>query len=167
MRIIYEEIFDALNKAKVRYLVVGGVAVTLHGVQRLTVDLDLAIALDEINVLRTVNVFHQLGFVPRMPVKAEDLAKKDKRKEWREKKNMLTFSFFREEREFETIDIIIDFPLDFEQCYARRIQLDRDNISIPLIDIIDLIEMKNRANRKQDISDIEFLKIILERRGRN
>jgi hypothetical protein len=167
VKVLYETIFNALNDAKVRYLVVGGVAVTLHGIQRLTVDLDLAIALDEANILNTVKVLQRLGFVPRLPLKAEDLANNEKRKEWREQKAMLAFSFFRREREFETIDIITDFPLDFEQCYVRRVQLDRENISIPLMDIPDLINMKQHANRKQDMSDIEFLKKVLDRREKH
>jgi len=42
----YQEIFDALEKKKVQYLVVGGVAVVLHGFVRATADLDLMVALD-------------------------------------------------------------------------------------------------------------------------
>lgn len=167
MKVLYETIFEALNKANVKYLVVGGVAVTLHGVQRLTVDLDLAIAFEENNVLNAVNVLQQLGFVPRLPVKAEELANAEKRKEWHEQKNMLVFSFVKGTREFETIDIITEFPLDFEQCYAHRVQLERENISIALMDIPDLIAMKKYANRKQDLSDIEFLTKLLERREKH
>jgi predicted nucleotidyltransferase len=37
----YLELFRALQEQKVRYLVVGGVAVNLHGIGRLTVDIDL------------------------------------------------------------------------------------------------------------------------------
>jgi hypothetical protein len=32
----YEEIFRSLNKGRVKYAVVGGVAVVLHGIVRLT-----------------------------------------------------------------------------------------------------------------------------------
>lgn len=41
----FEPIFEALNATGVRYVVVGGVAVNLHGHQRLTKDLDLVIEL--------------------------------------------------------------------------------------------------------------------------
>lgn len=42
---IYEEIFRALNANKVKYVVVGGIALVLHGVVRLTADLDLIVRL--------------------------------------------------------------------------------------------------------------------------
>ena len=41
----YQEILSALAKAKVRYLVAGGIAMNMHGLQRTTVDLDLIIFL--------------------------------------------------------------------------------------------------------------------------
>ena len=37
---LFEPIFEALNRQNVRYVVVGGVAVVLHGHARLTADLD-------------------------------------------------------------------------------------------------------------------------------
>ena len=40
----YVELFRRLEEAGVRYLVVGGVAVNLHGVNRLTHDVDLMLA---------------------------------------------------------------------------------------------------------------------------
>ncbi len=40
---MFEPIFDALNEGGVRYVVVGGFAVVLHGHVRLTVDLDLVL----------------------------------------------------------------------------------------------------------------------------
>jgi hypothetical protein len=40
----FEQIFEALGQAGVRYVVVGGVAVVLHGHPRLTADRDLVVA---------------------------------------------------------------------------------------------------------------------------
>ena len=45
-----ETVFRSLNEAGVRYLVAGGVAVNIHGYQRVTVDLDLVIQLDGDNM---------------------------------------------------------------------------------------------------------------------
>ncbi len=42
----YLEVFRALEEHKVRYLLVGGLAMNLHGVPRMTMDIDLVIALD-------------------------------------------------------------------------------------------------------------------------
>ena len=45
-----EKIFAALNATSVRYLIVGGIAVNIHGYQRMTADLDL----DDIEHLRLI-----------------------------------------------------------------------------------------------------------------
>jgi hypothetical protein len=46
----YVELFRALERAQVRYLLVGGVAVNLHGAERLTMDVDIMLALDPENL---------------------------------------------------------------------------------------------------------------------
>lgn len=48
----YLEVFRALEEHKVRYLLVGGLAMNLHGVPRMTMDIDLVIALDTKNLER-------------------------------------------------------------------------------------------------------------------
>ena len=45
-----ETIVKALNDAKVKYLIVGGLAVNAHGYERLTVDVDLVIGLQPENI---------------------------------------------------------------------------------------------------------------------
>ena len=41
-----EAIFETLDRAGVRYLIAGGVAVNIHGYQRMTADLDLVVQLE-------------------------------------------------------------------------------------------------------------------------
>ncbi len=45
----YDDVFRSLNKNKVNYLVVGGLAVNLYGFARTTLNLDLLISLDQKN----------------------------------------------------------------------------------------------------------------------
>lgn len=45
---MYEEILQAFSHHKVEYLIVGGIAVTLHGVDRTTKDLDIWINMSRI-----------------------------------------------------------------------------------------------------------------------
>jgi hypothetical protein len=73
------EILSRLNKAGVRYLIVGGLAVVYHGYSRFTSDLDLIIAFDEENILKAINTFENLGYIPRALVKAIDLCDAEKR----------------------------------------------------------------------------------------
>jgi hypothetical protein len=50
---LYVELFKALHEEGVRYVLVGGIAVNLHGVERATADVDLIIALDAENLGRS------------------------------------------------------------------------------------------------------------------
>ena len=65
---LFEPIFDALNRNGVRYVVVGGVAVVLHGVARLTGDLDLAVDLTPSEARKAIDALVACGFRSRLPV---------------------------------------------------------------------------------------------------
>ncbi len=58
-------IVSALNLAAVRYLIVGGVAVNVHGYLRHTKDLDLVIAPEESNCRAAMDALTSLGYVPK------------------------------------------------------------------------------------------------------
>ena len=161
----YQEVFEELNKRGVRYLVVGGVAVSLHGVPRMTYDLDLMIGLESKNVLRTWDALIALGFSPRVPITKDDLSDGSRRKELRLKKNMLVASFFKGERQFDVVDILVDNPIDFEECYERRAIYRYEIHEVPLIAIEDLIRLKSLANRQQDVADIQSLKKLQDRKS--
>lgn len=63
----YRAIFQALNDANIRYLVVGGVAVNLHGYSRYTGDLDIVMTLDAENLARMDKLMQEKGYVQRPP----------------------------------------------------------------------------------------------------
>ena len=50
----YKSIFKELNRLKINYLVVGGLAVNFHGVPRMTYDIDLMILLKSDNILKLI-----------------------------------------------------------------------------------------------------------------
>jgi hypothetical protein len=47
---LYRNLFSKLNQAKIEYLVVGGVAVNLHGFRRFTGDLDILVLINPENL---------------------------------------------------------------------------------------------------------------------
>ena len=47
---IFLRVLDALDKQKVQYILVGGVAVILHGIERLTRDIDIFVKMDDKNI---------------------------------------------------------------------------------------------------------------------
>ena len=54
----FKEFFESLNKSDVRYLVVGGYAVSFHGHPRYTKDIDVWIDATPENVARLIQSLH-------------------------------------------------------------------------------------------------------------
>ena len=157
-QLFYEDIFKAMELNQVRYLVIGGVAVNLYGVQRATGDIDLMLAMDKDNVTKFIETSKKLGLIPKAPVKAEELADPAKLKEWREEKNMRVFSFIHPVYSYITIDIMTDNYLSFEEAYKKRNILPAWGIHVSCISLDDLIKLKEISGREQDRADIDALR---------
>jgi len=156
----YEDVFRELNKRKVRYLVVGGIAVNLYGVPRATMDLDLMVDTEGENLLKFVDALERMGYKPRVPVKATALADPAKRREWQKKKHMVVFSFYRPALPYQEVDIFLNNPIDFEEASKTRKFVVAEGIRIPLISLDNLIKLKRELSREQDLSDVEALEKV-------
>ena len=64
----YKNIFLALSRAKVEYIIVGGVAMNLLGCPRFTNDIDILLALDPENLQAMKNAMKALGYEQRIPL---------------------------------------------------------------------------------------------------
>lgn len=165
---IYLDIFKMLNKNKVRYLVVGGVAVNLHGIQRATADLDLIVALDSSNLDKFVKAMNSLGYKPKVPVRAEDFCDPKNRQRWREEKGMKVFSFYNPSDPFVLVDVFVYEPMPFDEMNRRKDRRVAFDVSIPIASIEDMITLKKEAGRPKDMFDLDALKEVLSlKRGEN
>jgi len=158
----FEETIAALNRADVRYVVVGGLAVVLHGHPRLTVDLDLVVDLDPPEARKAVEALLGRGFVPLLPVDPRDFADPSIRARWIAEKNMRVFSFRDPDDELRRVDLFVDEPVRFEGLWERAILLPLERTTVRVASIPDLIDMKRQAGRAMDLADIEALETILE-----
>jgi len=158
----FDLIFAALAKRKVRYLVVGGVAVVLHGVPRFTADVDLVLALDKANVLAALDALAGLGYRPRAPVPLLDFANPDLRRDWIQEKGLTVFSLWSTDHPATEIDLFIEEPFPFEEVFARATQVDLGSNHVTVASVSDLIELKRRADRPKDREDIEQLMALVE-----
>ncbi len=158
--LFYQDVFRTLNEGAVKYLVVGGVALVLHGAVRLTVDLDLMVALDGKNLGKFIGSMTAGGYRPKLPVPAADFAKKEKRELWISEKNMKVFSFFHPDRPFEIVDVFVDEPLPFREAYSRREVVRAGALNIPVVSRKDLIALKKISGRPQDLEDIKMLEAL-------
>lgn len=153
----YREIFEALHRAGVRYPVAGGVALNLHGVPRMTADLDLALAPDAGNREAAVRALEARGLRPALPVSARDVLDPAIRRRWREEKNRIAFPFCNPDRPFESVDLRIHVELDFEGAWERRASVAVSGTLVPVLGLQDLIQLKRSAGRTQDLADADAL----------
>ena len=161
--VTFEAVVRALNEAAVRYVVAGGLAVNAHGYLRLTADIDLVVALDSPNVIRTFAALTTVGYRPLVPVTAQQFADAELRQQWIDQKGMQVLNFFSDMHPETPLDVFVYEPFDFDAEFATALKgevlpgLEARFVSIPA-----LIAMKQTANRPKDIDDIQHLRWILE-----
>ncbi len=159
---LFEPLFKALNDSGVRYVVVGGLAVVLHGHARLTVDVDLVVDLDEGQALMAIDALVRLGLRPRVPVNPRDFADRSVREAWIRDRGMQVFSMFDPSNPMRVVDLFVDHPIPFEELWSRSQEFELRGTNVRVASIPDLIHLKRLADRPQDRADIERLEAILE-----
>lgn len=141
---VFERIFKALNKAKIEYLVVGGVAVNLYGYPRFTGDLDILVVLDEENLVKIDNTMRKLGYSERLPVSILSLKDNALVKKWLKEKNLKAYTFNPPANNFLQIDIIIEESLKFASFKKSKVIKKFGTTAIPVVSVEDLITMKKK-----------------------
>jgi len=160
----YQQVLSSLSKAKVKYLVAGGIAMNLHGLARATFDLDLVVFLEKENVLKFVKTMKRLGYKPKVPVRPEEFADERKRKEWIEKKNMVVFSFYHSKNPMDLIDVFVYHPRPFNEMFRARKTVDLLGQKIHAVSLKDMLYMKRKAGRPKDSFDLRFLESIIRKK---
>jgi predicted nucleotidyltransferase len=139
----FKEFLQSLNDNNVRYLVVGGYAVAFHGYPRYTKDIDIWIRLDERNAVQTVRALEQFGF-GSLGLLAQDLLEPDQ---------IIQLGYPP-----NRIDLLTSLPgVDFDECYASRIEIEIDDVKVNFIDVVNLKKNKRASGRLQDLADLENL----------
>lgn len=161
----FEQVLAALNAGQVRYLVVGGVAVVLHGHLRTTADLDLVLSLVPDNVRRALEALGGLGFRPRAPVPAEEFADPAARDRWADEKGMTVFSLWSARVPGIEVDLFVREPFDFEPAFGRAARVTLDTTSATVVSLQDLVAMKRAAGRPLDLADVAALEAIAAKGG--
>jgi len=139
----FREFIESLNKHNVRYLLIGGYAVALHGHPRYTKDLDIWIWMDNTNAANLLNALKDFGF-SSLPLVIEDFLKPDQ----------IVQLGFPPNR----IDLMTSPKgIEFNTCYASREEIEIDGLKVNLIDLNNLKINKKATGRHQDLADLENL----------
>lgn len=141
----FKELLSALNAHRVRYLVIGGYAVSFHAEPRATRDLDLLISPDSDNSKAVYAALGQFG-APIEGLSPKDFAEPD--------------SFFRMGTPPVMIDILPRISgVEFESAWQRRVNVQIDeSLTATFISRDDLLAAKIAAGRAQDLVDVAALR---------
>ncbi|WP_126445796.1 nucleotidyl transferase AbiEii/AbiGii toxin family protein [Sulfuricystis multivorans] len=157
------ELLQSMTEAGVSYVVVGGLAVQLHGFMRATLDIDLVLAMDDANLDKFIGVARKYGLQPNIPVPLDVLRDAAQIDIWHREKGMLAFSLRESQPGGKVVDILVRPSVPFDRLMRNAIVGELPGGKVLIASIEDLLELKRNANRPRDWFDIEALEKI--RRG--
>ncbi len=138
------EFLALCNKHSIKYLVIGGYAVSIHGYPRYTKDIDVCIEMSNMNASKMVDVIKDFGF-GSLNLKKEDFLKK----------NFITQLGYPPLR----IDILNDLAgVSFGEAWKNKKIVNIEKIPVDFIGYNELLLVKEKAGRPQDIADVYKLK---------
>lgn len=142
---------SALSEQGIRYAVVGGHAVALHGAVRGTVDVDIVINWSLNSLQAAEQALQRIGLVSRLPVAATDVFQF--RDEYINNRNLIGWNFYHPDNPGEQVDIVITYDLKGK----KRVNVVTAGGKVPILSRRDLIEMKRASGRPQDLEDARAL----------
>jgi Nucleotidyl transferase AbiEii toxin, Type IV TA system len=156
------DILCVLVDKGVQFVVAGGTAIVLHGIQRMTLDLDIAVSSDQTNLRRFISTLNQLKFIPRAPVPAETILNRERVEALIREKNALVFTFWCPGEPYKQIDMFLTRENSFDGLVSDARTLTVCGRTVLVASRRKLIEMKRRIEpiRDQDLSDIQALQTI-------
>jgi len=157
--ILYEEILREFQRQKVKYVLVGGIAVNLLGSLRSTADMDILVEMSNDNLRKIVTILKGRGYRVKQPVDPLGIADEKTRHDWIHNKHMKAFNFYKED-ELKEVDIVIESPVSYEKAKADALQIKIGDMAFSVISISNLIKMKKNTGRSVDKLDIKQLRKI-------
>lgn len=145
-----EQIFAALDARHVEYVVIGGIAVQVHGHVRMTSDIDLIPSPEPANLRRLAEALDDLD--ARILNPGSEGLSLDARMLPRATLWQLT-------TRHGDIDILHDAPgaAAFLQLRQRALMVELDDLNVPIVGREDLIRMKRARGRPVDLADVAAL----------
>lgn len=146
-----EKICKALDEAEVRFALVGGYALALHGAPRGTIDVGFAVRWTLEDLVNAEAVLKDIRLISALPITARDVF--EYRDDYIQNRNLVAWNFHNPNDPLEQVDIVINYDLEGKSIST----VATPQTTIPVVSVEDLIEMKNLSGREQDIEDVASL----------
>lgn len=149
-----EALLHRLGEAGVDFVVIGGLAVILHGYVRVTNDLDICYAPDDANLATLGEVLVRIG--ARLRGLAEDVPFVPDGRTLRQTQ-ILTL-----DTDLGSLDLLVDpsGSPGWGPLRARAIPMALAGVEVRVASLEDMLAMKRAANRLTDQADVEALEKI-------
>lgn len=141
------DLLSAFHACNVKYLIIGGWAVSIHAQPRATQDMDIFVSPDRTNLEAVYEALLRFGAPLNNVPKNQFLA---------------PGSYFRVDAPPNQVDIFPGIPgVQFEACWAKRVEVPLDvegAIFAHIISAEDLIASKIASGREQDLADVQAIR---------
>ena len=154
------KLLATLSDAGIDYVLIGGLAVTLHGYQRVTMDVDVVLSMDDANLGRFIDSAKAAGLRPVLPIAIDALRDASQIDQWHREKGMLAFALRGPDMMATVIDVLVRPVVSFDELKRNAVVKRVGTLSIPVACIEDLIRLKTGTGRTKDLVDIEELRRI-------
>lgn len=160
-------LLETMAAERVDFVVCGGIACIVHGVARVTADVDLCIGMERENLERFLRAANRLGLRPRAPEPLEGLLDEEKRQHWIEKKAARVFTLDAPDSPLQ-VDVLLQYPIPYDELAADAKRMQIGNAVVLISSKVHLIEAKQHVQpvRKSDLRDIEDLQELMENEQR-
>ena len=139
----FSEFLKLLQDHEVKYLLIGGYAVSFHGYVRATGDMDIWIKRENENAKKLMNVLESFGFKtenisPELFLKPENVIRMGVPPIRIELMNSIS-------------------GVEFSECYGNRVEEIWNGVRVNIISLDQLRKNKKASGRLKDLSDLEHL----------
>jgi hypothetical protein len=138
--VAYADVFKVLEGHNVPYVVVGGVAVVLHGHVRPIVDLDIVVGAAPEQKDLAIRVLMLAGFFPSIPVPLSLLT--------------VLRMFDQSERE---LDVFLSYQIPFAELWTNCVEIPVGDSIARVASVEDLLRDKRITSTARDLMDIDAL----------
>ncbi len=139
----FKDFLQLLNDHEVKYLLVGGYAVALHGYVRYTGDMDIWVLTTPENAGKVVQTLKDFG-APQAE-QFYDVLLREKR----------VIGMGLPPYKIEVVTSIDG--VTFEACYANRLEVEIEGTLVPYLSLKDLRQNKKASGRYKDLNDLQHL----------
>ncbi len=139
-----QDVFRSFQQHKVKYVIIGGIASTLHGVPRATFDMDILIEATQDNARRLLDALLNSGLGTAALTTAEDILTHE-------------ITVFKDR---VRIDVQTSTPgVSFQDAWNRRQIMNYHGQEFFVLSRDDLIASKRAAGREVDLEDVRLLEL--------